>query len=150
MTDIDLNRLQNFMSDWLEALMDTLDTEIDEETRKTILESCGRACARNHATELFQTIKNSSKDLNEVLDKLNQQLKGTTWQRINDNTIAVEYERCFCPLVGAKLVTSSTRCYCSVGWIKENLELVLEKSVNVESEKAVGRGDPICRFQATF
>lgn len=150
MTNVDLNRLQKFISNWLETLMNGLDKDLDEETRKKLLEACGRNCAQSHATELFKTIKESTSNLDEALDKLNQQIKGTTWQRENDNAISVEYERCFCPLVGANLVKSPTRCYCSVGWIKENLELILEKPVEVEVKKTVGRGDSVCSFIVNF
>jgi predicted hydrocarbon binding protein len=41
---------------------------------------------------------------------------------------------------------NATLCLCSRGWVKTIFETLLGKPVRVELEKAIGRGDDICRY----
>jgi predicted hydrocarbon binding protein len=134
---------------WVETLMSTLEILVDEDTRAGLMESCGRVCALHHGSiEQAIAIKHSAKEMDELLDKLNQQegLWCGNWERDGDTIYSVCKE-CGCPLVRTGLVRPSpTFCNCSRGWVKAVFETILERPVEVELEQAIGRGDPVCRF----
>jgi predicted hydrocarbon binding protein len=134
---------------WVETLMSTLEILVDEDTRAGLMESCGRVCALHYGSiEQVMAIKHSAKEMDELLDKLNQQegLWCGSWVRDGD-TITSVCERCGCPLVREGLVKlSPTFCICSRGWVKAVFEAALERPVEVKLEQAIGRGDPVCRF----
>jgi len=130
---------------WIGTLIDNLDRLVDEKARIEVLENCGRTCIPRNFIMKVQGCKNSSKDIDEFLGKLNK-----IWsylQRDGDN-IYVVYEKCYCSLVKAypdKL--SPTFCNCSRGWLKELFESVLERSVEVVLEKSVRQGNDVCKFR---
>jgi predicted hydrocarbon binding protein len=133
---------------WVETLMCTLEILVDEDKRAGLMESCGRACALHHGDiEKARAIKDNAGQIDDLLDRLNQQILWCgSWVRDGD-TITSVCERCGCPLVREGLVKlSPTFCVCSRGWVKAVFETALERPVEVELEQAIGRGDPVCRF----
>jgi predicted hydrocarbon binding protein len=135
--------------EWVATLVSTLEVQVGEDMRAELMEPCGRACALYHGSiEQAIAIKHSAKEIDELLDKLNQQegLWCGKWERDGDTIYSV-CEYCGCPLVRAGLVRlSPTFCNCSRGWVKAVFEAVLERPVEVALEQAIGRGDPVCRF----
>jgi predicted hydrocarbon binding protein len=133
---------------WVETLLGSLDAEADESSRARIMESYGRACALHYGDiEKARVIRHSAKDVDELVERLNQQILWCgSWVRDGD-TITSVCERCGCPLVREGLVKlSPTFCICSRGWVKAVFETALERPVEVDLEQAIGRGDPVCRF----
>jgi len=114
------------------------------------LQNCGRFCAKQHSTDLFKKLKEETNNLNELFAKLNEDIKETKWKIIDDHTATIEYEKCFCPIHALGIVDSAIQCNCSTGWIKENLELYLEKLVEVTLEHSVLQGYPSCKFVAQY
>ncbi|MGA9349561.1 MAG: DUF6144 family protein [Anaerolineae bacterium] len=135
--------------EWVATLMSTLEVQVGEDTRAELMEPCGQACALHHGSiEQAIAIKHSAREIDELLDKLNQQ-EGFwcgSWVRDGDTIYSV-CEYCGCPLVRAGLVRlSPTFCNCSRGWVKAVFETILARPVEVELEQAIGRGDQVCRF----
>lgn len=133
------------MHRWITALVKNLDECVDEKTRTEVLENCGRSCISQTLVEKARECRRSSKNVDEALDKLHK-----VWRHFErkGNSIEVTYERCYCPLVNKYQGNlPRTWCSCSKGWIKELLEPVLGKPVNVLLEKSVKQGDSICRFR---
>jgi predicted hydrocarbon binding protein len=143
---MDMNEL---MKKWLTTLLAGLDEQVDEETRSRLLEACGKVCARHHTSiEIARSIKKESKNIDEFLEKLNQQKDYWCgkWIREGDAIYSVCNE-CGCPLVLSGLVElSPTFCECSRGWVKAVFEAALEEPVEVELTQAIGRGDKVCKF----
>ena len=143
------NSIIELFQEWVATLVSALEVQVGEDMRAELMESCGRVCALHHGSiEQAMAIKQSTKEIDELLDKLNQQ-KGfwcESWIRDGDTVYSV-CEYCGCPLTRAGLVTlSPTLCNCSRGWVKAVFEAVLERPVEVELEQAIGRGDEVCRF----
>ena len=130
--------------------MKSLEKHLDEETRIKVLNETGKFCARAHATELFKQIKTETKDFDEFIMKLNEKLQGTTWEILDDKSVKITYSKCFCPIIDVGLHKLPVQCDCSAGWIKHNLETVLEKSVTVITNKTVLRGAKECEFIANY
>ncbi len=131
----------------LNSIIKGLD-EVNLETRQKIMELCGEACAREDGDlEIAEKIAREATDEEEILTKVNKEISWCgTWIRKGD-TIQSECIKCYCPLVGNKIVhPTETFCFCSRGWVKTIFETVLKKSVTVKLEKSIGRGDEVCRF----
>ena len=141
---------KGFLKEWIETLMESMEKYLDEDTRKKVMQHCGRFCARAHALEMFQDLKSKTESLDDFLEKLNSAIKGVNWSKVDDNTLTVEYEKCFCPLHQTGLVESSTQCNCSTGWLKENMEDYFEKEVEVTLEHSVLKGYPTCKFTIKY
>jgi predicted hydrocarbon binding protein len=149
MTDLE-DFSKGFLAGWLKTLMESLDKNLDEETRLKIFKDTGTFCAKAHATELFKEIKLKTHDPKELMTMLNEKLKGTTWEIIDEGKLKVIYERCFCPIVGFGLHKSEVQCDCSIGWLKKNLEILFNKDVDVELKDSVLRGGSKCEFLVDF
>jgi predicted hydrocarbon binding protein len=132
---------------WLEVMFSALEQQTDEETRTSMLESCGRACARHGGVVTkAKAIKDNGKKIDELLDNLSRETSGLVEWRREGNVVQLVYKKCFCPLRKEELVKSPTFCSCSCGWIREVFETASGKPVKVECQQTIGRGDPICKF----
>jgi len=134
---------------WLEALLAGLDAEVDEKTRAQVMEHCGQACALHHEDiERTKIIQHDAKEIDELLDRLNQQENFWCGKWVIDGDIIYSVcEECGCPLVRAGLVEPSpTFCDCSRGWVKAVFETVLGRPMEVGLEQAIGQGDRVCEF----
>ena len=141
--------VSELMRKWLATLLAGLDEHVDGETRSRLMEACGKVCARHHASvDIARSIKQETKNLDEFLEKLNQQKDYWCgkWVREGDAIYSVCKE-CGCPLVLAGLVElTPSFCDCSRGWVKAVFEVALGKPVEVELPQAVGKGDKVCKF----
>lgn len=145
----DLEKIpKKFLSGWLKALLESMEKNLDEEKRKEIFNATGSFCAQAHAAALFREIKTETNDLNELIDILNEKLKGTRWKLTDDKKLEIVYEQCYCPFINAKLHSSPIQCDCSTGWLKENLEILFNKDINVELQESVLKGANQCTFIA--
>ena len=64
-----------------------------------------------------------------------------------ENSVRLIYSKCYCPLVqDSEPILSDTFCNCSLGWIKENFETVLQGPVKVKLEDSIMRGGKQCSF----
>ncbi|NIO36417.1 hypothetical protein GTO27_01795 [Candidatus Bathyarchaeota archaeon] len=131
---------------WISCIIEGLDEHVDEETRREILERCGRQCQSQSFIKKAQSIYRKSKNVDEFLDefkKVYRQLR-----REGDNVYII-YPKCYCSFVNKipheKL--SATYCNCSRGWAKALFEGVLGKSVEVIMEKSIVNGDDECKFR---
>jgi predicted ArsR family transcriptional regulator len=132
---------------WVTNLLDALDGMVDEETRVSVLESCGRKCIGNGFLVKAQTLAKKSKNTDEFLEKL-----GKVWKHlhVDKNGTFVVYDQCYCPMVKAyKGKLSPSFCNCSVGWIKELFEKSLNKPVKVEKLGTIKQGSKQCKFKIT-
>lgn len=141
--------MSELMQKWLTELLAGLDEQVDEQTRRRLMETCGKVCARHHKSiEVARSIKQESKNIDEFLEKINLQKDYWCgkWIREGDVIYSVCHE-CGCPLVLAELVElSPTFCDCSRGWVKAVFEAALGKPVEVELTQAIGKGDKVCKF----
>jgi len=142
--------LLKLTGDLLNAIVGSLD-QVDLETRKRIIEACGKVCVGEElfgpAIEIAKRISEEEGDIDDVLRRANDEILWCgVWTR-EGSTISCVCERCGCPLVLNEVVElSGTFCLCSRGWVKAIFETLLKRPVNVELEKARGLGDEECRY----
>lgn len=134
---------EKFIVDWISNLMKNMDNHLDEKTKINLLEECGRDCAKKLAKK--EAIKNKGR-LDKWLNKMGQWI-GTENIWKEEKMIKIIYSQCFCPILkNSPPILSDTYCNCSRGWLKENFETVLERSVQVKLEDSILRGGKECRF----
>ncbi len=142
--------IKDFLKMWFDGLMEGID-QLDEEIRLKVLEMTGRACAKAHATVLFEKAWDESKqDLNLFIKKINEKMGAEIYSRKGENELIATYEKCYCPLVSLGLTNSPTLCNCSPNWVKENFETIFKKPVKITTNETVLRGGEKCNFTVSF
>ena len=134
---------KEFTERWVINLLESIDANLGEDEKVRMMESCGRACAREG---IIKEAEACHGDLDKLLTKMKEWIGEKNVQR-KGHQIALTYTQCVCRLVAdgpAKL--SNTYCYCSIGWLKEMFETVTGKSVEVELKESIKRGAKSCRF----
>ncbi|HJJ42781.1 MAG TPA: DUF6144 family protein [Methanocorpusculum sp.] len=133
------------MTVWIKNLLKSLDDNLDEKTKITIMEACGENCPFTHLTdERLLAIKDASTDEHDFLEKLSHQ-----WRvKIEGNDVYVVFDKCYCPLVSENSDdASATLCYCTLGNLKKKFSIGLNRDIDVLMEKTILSGDDECRFK---
>jgi len=141
-----------FLRAWVALLLSSTENELDRTTMKRLLESCRRVCAVHYGfIKLAQFIAKSATEIDERLERANQEIPWCgKWVREDDSIHAV-CESCGCPPVRKGLVTLSPAfCDCSQGYVKALFEVILGGSVIVELAQSIGQGGPVCRYVVRF
>jgi predicted hydrocarbon binding protein len=141
MTQIDQ---KEFTQRWVKNLIESIDAHLDEETKIRLMESCGRACAREGPARVA---KECQGNLDDWLATLAKWHGGEECVQRDGDIVHRLCTECLCPLVKdgpARL--PDTYCYCSVGWMKETFETVVGKPVHVDLIESIKRGAQRCRF----
>ena len=137
-----MNR-KKFSQRWVKNLIASIDENLNEKTKIKLMESCGRACAREEAK---QSAKACRSDVEKFLSTMKKWI-GKENVKKDGKTVTLVYPKCFCQLVAdgpSKL--PNTYCYCSQGWLKEMFETVVGKPVSVKLIDSIKRGAKTCTF----
>jgi predicted hydrocarbon binding protein len=135
---------KEFTHRWVKNLIECLDAHLDEETRRQLMESCGRACA--HAGPIRAAVACRG-NLDAWISTLAKWHGGEEYVQKDGNLVHVTCAECLCILVRegpARL--PDTYCYCSLGWMKEMFGTVVGRPVEVELVESIKRGAERCRF----
>ncbi len=148
-----------FAENWIRRFMNALDSTLDEETKKKVMMANGKICFQEWIKSTGQEIKPLS--LKQLSARIKDNVKDDSI-RIEGNVIYYQFMSaaetgqaapegaCLCPLVESKPAgLSSTYCLCSVGYVKEWHDQLLQKSVDVELVDSVLNGGKRCKFKIT-
>lgn len=133
------------MGSWITLMLKSLDKNLDESRRISVMETCGEDCPFTHLSdEELLDMRNRSEDEQDLLEKLSRQ-----WRvKIENEDVYVVFDQCYCPLVGQDIEeTSKTLCYCTQGNIKKKFRIGFNRDVDVLMEKSILAGDDECRFR---
>ncbi len=135
-----------FIQNWVSDLMDTLDTEFDEPTKRKLMAGCGRGCFRRHSfkTDIARDAQGERKKLIEAMKR-----NFEVWEDGDD--IHVRFgpvlKKCYCPAANYRPPRKNDlHCYCSRATQQAIFETALGHPVKVEILQSVRRGDPTCHF----
>jgi len=127
--------------------MDVLDREVDRETRKTIMEACGRRCISVTTIKKARSLLQEARDLDDLLGRLKQVHIGGGYLQREGDVIRAAYDRCYCGSVSrTREPFSATYCHCSCGWYRQLFETLLCRPVAVELLGSIIQGDERCQF----
>jgi predicted hydrocarbon binding protein len=134
---------------WIARLHDGIGN-LDENMKRAIMRPAGEACA----SDLILLCKNAiGKEVSSVEDlvagwnavRAERELTGR-WE-IKGDTVRGVFDECGCPLVRSGLIAlHPVQCYCSQGLMEAIFSRVSGKSVTVEINRTIGRGDDACDF----
>lgn len=143
------DRQLKFIQNWVTDLMETIDSEVDEQTKIKLLSGCGRGCYRRH--QFKQDIAAKGKG---SVDKLIDAYKSNfeAW-REGDNLVHIRFGEinkhgCYCPAARYREPKPKTdiHCYCTRATHQAIWEAALGKPVKIDILQTVRRGDPTCHF----
>lgn len=142
----------DFAKTWVKRFMDILDSRLDEETRKGIMEENGRVCFCGAHGEFDPS--SPPPDLDRWHADMEKRLGPENFRR-EGKTFFFSYGKnpggyCLCPVVeDGPPELSPTYCHCSVGYVRELFRRAIRTPLDVELLASVHRGDPACRFKIT-
>ena len=148
---------------WITSMVDNLDRLLDDETKRKIMNACGRACFID-AYGIADDRKPSAEQAQAYLGLLAK--RGMDVRR-DGETITVLYRwgtkqnpyglsmaegYCMCPIAESGLQgLSGTFCECSGGYVKESLERGTGMTVvQIEVLESLLRGGKDCRFKVVL
>ncbi len=128
-------------------LLNVLSQKIDEPTLSAALQEMGAFCASQNE---------------ERARKFRGDIEGYC-KSFKDGSMDVRYDKvrnlitsiyspgadCTCAFNSLANKTPGVECECSVGWVRHNFGIVLEREPKVELKEAVLRGGKICKFEIT-
>ena len=132
----------------IQAMMELLDGKVTADTRKELMQTCGRRCICTSILNKVIRLQNRAADLDDLLNLLNEAHIGGGHLRRKGDIIHAEYHRCYCGSVSkTKARFSPTYCQCSCGWYRQLFETILRRPVTVELLGSIIQGDSHCRFE---
>jgi len=148
---------------WIKSVVDNLDRLLDEETKRKILNACGRACF----IDAFGVADDRKPSAERAQLSLSQLAKIGMEVRRDGDTITILYKwgtkqnpyglsmregYCMCPIAETGLPgLSRTFCECSAGYVKELLERATGMTVvEIEVLESLLRGGKDCRFKVVL
>ena len=145
---------------WIKSLMDHMDAFLDEETRKIVMQACGRSCyigafgVAPKEKPTLEEVEGFVKNFEAQGYKVEREEKKTTivysWGRTHQNPwgLIMSDGYCMCPLVEkGPDGLSPTFCLCSTGYVREIFARSTGKKVNVELLDSLKRGGKDCIFK---
>ena len=131
----------------LRRLMDVLDRDADEATRRSIMEACGRTCIGAGVLSKARDCQRGAQGLDDLLERLNQHHLGGGHLWSDADGIHASYDRCYCGSVSqTSEAFSETYCHCSCGWYQQLFETLLGRPVTVDLLGSIIQGDEQCTF----
>lgn len=147
---------------WIRDLMEHMDAILNQETKIKLMQACGRSCYIR-AFGIADERKPSPQDQQKYLGLLKQagykvEQKGNlhtiiiNWGEKHQNPqgLIMQDGYCMCPIVETGPPDlSPTYCFCSTGYIRENLERRLGGPLQVELLDSLKLGGKDCVFKVT-
>jgi hypothetical protein len=141
--------LRQFLDHWFAGLMQGIE-ELDESSRKKVLNACGSACAKSYTGQVFRETWQNSTDMASFLQNLALRLSGAQYEQTSPNVIKVTYRQCGCDLVRLGLVKSPSFCECTVANLRENFRQALGVSASIVLETSILRGGTHCALTVSL
>jgi predicted hydrocarbon binding protein len=132
---------------WIGSMMEDMAVEISADNARVVMETCGQHCIGISILENARMLQQDSRDIDELLDKLNYAHIGGGKLRREENIIYASYDKCYCGSVSkTRQPISTIYCHCSCGWYKQLFESILNKPVKVELLDSIVHGADLCQF----
>lgn len=137
---------RDFILNWVNDLMDTMDKVLDEATYIKLIEGCGRGCYNRHQFKKDISIAGSG-DLDKLLTAYKKNFE--VWK--DGNTVHIRYGEkspgCYCPVLKNHAYnTKGLHCNCTKATHQAIFENALGRPFNVEILESIRRGGQTCHF----
>jgi hypothetical protein len=153
------NEKMDFTQKWVKRFFDIIDQQIDEKTRKKLMQANGAACAKGAYGEITSAKPASLEEIDKTIALWQQKLGKENIYR-QDNTVYFNYVGnpkglkisdgyCLCPMIeNGPANLSPTYCQCSAGYVQYMFQrLITFKPVEAELLESLRGGGKACRFK---
>lgn len=139
-------RERDFILNWINDLMDTMDKVLDEETYIKLIEGCGRGCYNRHQFKKDISIA-AEGDLEKLLVAYKKNFE--VWKE--DDTVHIRYGEkspgCYCPVLKNHAYnTKGMHCNCTKATHQAIFENALGRPFKVDILESIRRGGQTCHF----
>lgn len=137
---------RDFILNWVNDLMDTMDKVLDEETYVKLIEGCGRGCYNRHQFKKDISIA-AEGDLEKLLTAYKKNFE--VWKE--GDTVHIRYGEkspgCYCPVLKNHTYnTKGLHCNCTKATHQAIFENALGRPFKVDILESVRRGGQTCHF----
>lgn len=137
-----------FTSNWLMDLLDTIETEVDPETRAKLMAGCGRGCYRRHQFKKDIAAKGKG-DVQKLIEAYKENFN--VWHE--GTKVHIQYgtvsPHCYCPVVRNRPPKpNDMHCDCTRATHQSIFEEALHRPVKVEIIETLRRHGKTCHFIA--
>jgi len=137
---------RDFILNWVNDLMDTMDKVLDEETYIKLIEGCGRGCYNRHQFKKDISIA-AQGDLEKLLIAYKKNFE--VWKE--DDTVHIRYGEkspgCYCPVLKNQAYnTKGLHCNCTKATHQAIFENALGRPFKVDILESIRRGGQTCHF----
>ena len=131
---------------WWKNAVILMEKELGTEKTKEILCKCGQKCCGQGHRKTVRKKFEESKSIEEFLEKIS--IKDVTYELVDKNIIAAEYQRCFCGNVKTSKTTfpNLTYCECGTEFNRQYFSAAFQKPVKVELKNSVISGSDSCKY----
>lgn len=132
---------------WIDVVLSEL-SDSEEVIGKRILSKCGQECSKSCGSfENALKVRNNAKDKNDIDELFNsfkEKFYNTPRLSKEGRVITLIYEECGCPMV-EEGIKNSFLCNCTVGYTRQIYETLFGRSVEINLESSMLKGDKICK-----
>ena len=137
---------RDFILNWVNDLMDTMDKVLDEETYIKLIEGCGRGCYNRHQFKKDISIA-AQGDLDKLLIAYKRNFE--VWKE--NDTVHIRYGEkspgCYCPVLKNHAYnTKGLHCNCTKATHQAIFENALGRPFKVDILESIRRGGQTCHF----
>ncbi len=137
---------RDFILNWVNDLMDTMDKVLDEETYIKLIEGCGRGCYNRHQFKKDISIA-AQGDLDKLLIAYKKNFE--VWKE--NDTVHIRYGEkspgCYCPVLKNQAYnTKGLHCNCTKATHQAIFENALGRPFKVDILESIRRGGQTCHF----
>jgi hypothetical protein len=143
---INCNREKEFIRNWLSDLLDTIDKEVDTETKVKLMEGCGRGCFNRFQFKKDIALKGMG-DIDKLIEAYSNNFE--IWKE--GDTVHIRYgevsKGCYCPAAkGRAPKENDLHCECTRTTHQTIFETALKRPFKVDILETVRRGGKTCHF----
>ncbi len=142
------DREKEFVKNWMSDLFDSIDKELDEETKVRVMAGCGRGCFRRFSFK--QDIAREGKgSVESLLQRYKKNFE--VWQEgtVVHVRYGAESKQCYCPAARFHPAKPhDIHCECTRATHQTIFETALGRPVKVEVVESLRRGGKTCHFVA--
>ncbi|MDX2153955.1 MAG: DUF6144 family protein [Bryobacteraceae bacterium] len=142
------DREKQFVKNWMEDLFDSLDRELDAETKVRVMAGCGRGCLRRFSFKQ-EIAKLGSGSVEKLVDAYRKNFE--VWRE--EGAVHIRYgavsKGCYCPAARYHPARANDmHCDCTRATHQTIFETALGAPVKVEILETLRRGGKTCHFVA--
>lgn len=140
---------KEFIQNWLSDLLETIDENLDEPSKVSLLAGCGRGCFKRH--KFKQDIaERGTGDVDKLIESYKSNFE--VWKV--GNQVHVRYgevsQGCYCPAAKYRPAKpNDIHCECTRATHQTIFETALGRPIDVKILESVRRGNKTCHFVAT-